>query len=390
MIRLVIALCLLTATAWGQWDTNAWPAWQHPREGETHAWQCYTAVNERCHAINVSAPDAPSFWRSQRGNIIEVKAGLAACYDTAATNAYVYPATTNWAAFFESGGQLTPLARSNVWELARMPTNFLEVTPWRALNGIGPFTNDASVGHAHGWIVTNGGPFYPPGRTNWYTTDYGWDGVTNLVQYMTITRAQVVQGATYPANPFRPLGYKVNYTNWSELFSATAGQYVSNLLTHSIDFTFEMATWRSWYSPFPYPLYNARMQTTTATNVVKTGESAACASEREYAFYWTASTNIPDIGNDGEAHDPPTFEGWEFDSYGFNVTTNYIEIRQALTTAKTGSVTIGSTFTNAFSLTWPALPSEPPEHTAARQTIRGWQIKPADIRYLVHWHFTLP
>ena len=76
-----------------------------------------------------------------------------------------------------------------VLEECRLPTNFLDYTPWRDLSGIGGFTNDlAAVGRPHG--VTNqytvrGGTNYPSGRTCWYTTDYGIDGCKAFLEKLT-------------------------------------------------------------------------------------------------------------------------------------------------------------------------------------------------------------
>jgi hypothetical protein len=66
---------------------------------------------------------------------------------------------------------------------SKLPTNFLDYTPYRGLDGVGPFTYDPTVGHPHGWTnayTVAGGTNYPAGRTNWYTTDYGWDGLRHL------------------------------------------------------------------------------------------------------------------------------------------------------------------------------------------------------------------
>jgi hypothetical protein len=71
--------------------------------------------------------------------------------------------------------------------LMKMPTNYFENTPYRGLDGLGPFTNDTTVGRPYGWVTsytTNGGTNFPSGRTNWYTTDYGMDGLRTITNLM--------------------------------------------------------------------------------------------------------------------------------------------------------------------------------------------------------------
>jgi hypothetical protein len=83
-------------------------------------------------------------------------------------------------------------------QVARLPTNYFSYTPWRCLNGLGPFTNDATVGHAHGWTneyTAAGGTNFPAGRSTWYTTDYGWAGMSNAIS--TLTHTKILQYMSY-------------------------------------------------------------------------------------------------------------------------------------------------------------------------------------------------
>jgi hypothetical protein len=80
-----------------------------------------------------------------------------------------------------------------LWSL-RLPTNYFEVTPYRSLCGLGPFTNDVTVPYPHGYVTTEtlaGGTNYPAGRTNWYTTDYGWSALPAITEALVVTKDTV-------------------------------------------------------------------------------------------------------------------------------------------------------------------------------------------------------
>ena len=197
-------ILLIAGCAYGQWDTNAWPAYEHPRAGKIHAENCYSAVVERCDAVNVSLPSAPSWYRSQRGNLVAQKAKLKAL-----TTSYIHPKIVTNGSIIGWLNGFTNRPYSTTWSpnytlgtndysfyaQCSLPTNFFDYTPYRGLDGIGPFTNDVTVGHAHGWTneyTAAGGTNFPYGRTNWYTTDYGWSelrtAVTNLTATVAINR----------------------------------------------------------------------------------------------------------------------------------------------------------------------------------------------------------
>jgi hypothetical protein len=93
--------------------------------------------------------------------------------------------------------------------LAKTPTNLFDFTPYRGLDGVGPFTNDTSVGHPHGWTneyTVAGGSYFDGSRTNWYTTDYGWDdlraAITNL-RYRTFSSAYLEERVSAYGSGYR-------------------------------------------------------------------------------------------------------------------------------------------------------------------------------------------
>ena len=193
-------ILLIAAECWGQgYDTNAWPAYLHSRSGRIHASNTYSALVERASTYhNDPASEigtAPSWFRTQRSDCITLKSKLKAVisghYWVAPTNTYTIIQNIINSYTSEPYGTVADNVAgvSNIWNhidflsYCRMPTNFLDYTPYRGLDGVGPFTNDATVGHPHGWTnayTINGGTNFPAGRTAWYTTDYGWDGMRNL------------------------------------------------------------------------------------------------------------------------------------------------------------------------------------------------------------------
>jgi hypothetical protein len=162
---------------------------------------CASGVIERANAAS-PAPSglypSISFWRVQKVNCQNIKAKLL----TVSSSSYNWSSTTNYGelasilnAKTNAPSDFDALIAENIisnkthlCNLAKVPTNFFEYTPYRGLDGVGPFTNDATVGHPHGWTnayTVAGGSVFPDSRTNWYTTDYGWDSVKAVVNVLT-------------------------------------------------------------------------------------------------------------------------------------------------------------------------------------------------------------
>jgi len=202
MKALVATCCVLAAAeACAGWDTNIWPAYAHTRSGRLQAEQCYSGLVERCEIRGVANPTRPALWpfRSVRSFVVNMKSKMKSIlYDnyqpavatwqhhrfvnTALTNAsgnYVDALGTD---FSLDGREVfgIGLTVDAICSNACLPTNFFDYTPLRCLSGLGPYTNDTTVGRAHGWenaTTAAGGSYFPGSRTNWYTTDYGLDGL---------------------------------------------------------------------------------------------------------------------------------------------------------------------------------------------------------------------
>jgi hypothetical protein len=202
-MKTIISIFLfIVVAAEAGWNPSAWPATNYPRMGATNILDLYNAVNERSQAALQwgVTPTAPTFYRLNKSLLENYKS----CVGSLLTK--IYPGNLEFTQQFIddsshtgsilSGTAITNLTATGLCVRLRLPTNYLNYTPWRCLNGVGPFTNDTTVGHGYGWTneyTAAGGTNFPAGRTNWYTTDYGYDGlrmmVTNLRAYALKERA---------------------------------------------------------------------------------------------------------------------------------------------------------------------------------------------------------
>jgi hypothetical protein len=153
------------------------------------------------------APDAPAWYRSNRGNLISLKYWLGVCLDGSGHSRYLDAArlTADPAQMLNNTGCLNwsnaVHSRATALAAARMPTNWFDYTPYRGLTGLGGFTNDPTA-TPHGWTneyTVAGGTNFPSGRSTWYTTDYGWSRMTNLLGVLTVTTPhEVYYSIPYP------------------------------------------------------------------------------------------------------------------------------------------------------------------------------------------------
>jgi len=191
------------------WTTNAWPCQEWPRAGYWHTVDVYSAAVERASFAGVSTSVWPSvdwavtntvdadieFYRNQgwRGDLdtnsnIKVLKDFVRSY--VITN-FVDRTLTNSAGVFEGIMNFTYYTEVGICSNANLPTNYFRYNPMRALNGVGPFTNDTSTAWPHGWTnewTAAGGTTFPSGRYTWYTTDYGWAGLRKIIDLCVWTR----------------------------------------------------------------------------------------------------------------------------------------------------------------------------------------------------------
>jgi hypothetical protein len=191
----IIVYCGLICAAAGQWATNGvWPSYEYPRQSRAQFADVYSAAVERCYAAGISIA-GPKWYRSQYDNLTNVKARLKAAIPYyIVTNGQdgdlSYDIATNGLRHYTVTGILTS---------AKMPTNFLDYTPWSNLSGVGPLTN-SGYAWGNGWTneyTVAGGTNFPAGRDEWYTSDYGVMWITNIFPPLVWANAELASVTRY-------------------------------------------------------------------------------------------------------------------------------------------------------------------------------------------------
>lgn len=190
LATLFLGPCILLADGWSE----VWPSQANPRQGYRHLSEVYTSCVERCRVAGVTLPVAPAWYRFNRTVFTNCKSRLQAAIPSyLVTNILdtTSPVASNY--FGSNPGKTTHFVKHTatglLW-ICRMPTNYFAYTPWRSLSGLGGNTNDASVSYPYGdtnAFTVAGGTNFPPGRSAWYTTDYGWQSWPTLISNLVWT-----------------------------------------------------------------------------------------------------------------------------------------------------------------------------------------------------------
>ena len=191
LIILIFVLIVGQVLADG-WDTNAWPSYQYPRSGKIHNEDCYSGLVERASAAGVSAPTAPTWYRGQRSELVIYKNWVKDHIGSFVnTNSMVDGVFTNLE--WNYGNPIPTLGVGVLVARHSLPNNYFNNTPRRGLCGLGAFTNDTTMGHPYGWMnryTIYGGTNFPAGRSTWYTTDYGWQGLKDIIPSLVYTKGE--------------------------------------------------------------------------------------------------------------------------------------------------------------------------------------------------------
>lgn len=163
------------------WPTNAWPSYNYPFAGMTHRSNVVQALQERDPAAGFT--NTVARWDTR---YFDQRSYLTLCKTNAMSYFTAGTLISHWAidAWTNTTADAPFMTWTGLCDRLDIPTNYLTYTPWSFLSGLGVFTNDAAVGHAYGYtnaFTVVGGPYLPSGRTNWYTTDYGWDNLRRII-----------------------------------------------------------------------------------------------------------------------------------------------------------------------------------------------------------------
>lgn len=154
-----------TATAWGM--NNAVTVAYGTAAGQNLGW-IVKALEERYYLARVNFSVSTNWTLPQLKNYCRQ---ILPCYVD-----HFEAAAGMFDNYFQQGMNALPmLTGTGLCARLNMPTNYLDYTPPCYLSRV-----------AQG--VSGGGTNYPPGRTNWTTVDYGWEGLTGLVANLKWTK----------------------------------------------------------------------------------------------------------------------------------------------------------------------------------------------------------
>jgi hypothetical protein len=252
--------------------------------------------------------------------------------------------------------------------LCRLPTNYFEYTPYRGIDGLGPFTYDATVGHPHGWTnsyTATGGTNFPAGRTNWYTTDYGFEGLMAVTNLLVFQDCNVIPASTT---------YRGAIGDSEDWYKGASGSVWSVAIAESTNGWPSMFSYNHTIQPMQmsigsfsdygdYYYYDCHVYTKdvgisrksgVSTNLTIPGPLAIYVitnATGNYDFIWRGSTNA-------------TFDALDTSfSVGKNIVTGSVSVAGA-----TRGYGYGYTFTNP-----PPRYCDDPSTFTSHDSVRGWQ-----------------
>lgn len=424
------------------WTTDIWPnTWEKCRSDYQRAVDCYNALKEREKALGYPLtgpyPYTPPAllvptYRNTRACLVNYKQYIKYAILTPHNRpAYVNASLTVYTpqlvfqklpiyGIFENYDdfagfpipQLPPdyinytspvfITLTNYAEFARIPKNFLDYTPYRALNSLGHDKGVylTEVGHNYGWEteetkVENSGTFFPnlPSivRTKWFTTDYFWENLYKLINILILTTRPLTKlrfydytsgAGNYNGNSTPGFVCKIDETvDWHK--NEAYNSYATLAIRGAIDTKFQMSTWffnlRYFVGDTPKDCINAVINSLTGHYRI---DLPTQTSEIEKNYIAVLKQNAkPDYANDD---DNLTVESQIYDSFGqSNVSDTATEYSSGWKTPTFHEFSQGEQFLSMP--TFPPLPN-PVGLYDEKYAVRGWKEDRAD--FWIDWNFT--
>ena len=324
MKRLFIACLLVPIVALANWDANSWPAHENTRS--SHVWiaECQASFLEKVDQNATIASLLENLPRDTPGgspngswsflyvikDLIsdDLDETLAQTQDNARwVDTAISGSGTNAPGYLTNSAAYPPILTSaSVLTNCNLPDNFWTYTPVRCLSGLGPFTNGAdfaAIGHKHGWTnattAAAGAATLPAGRTVWYTTDYGWDGIRAVLDQMTmhyVSSYSVAAGDMYLdwtslTNASR-IGDDTGNASWNDAKTAAGAEFDGTNTTATgppTQYTYGLVDGSGLFDALLLSIANINLITNIFT------QSASVAD-----FYW--------LGDNNDGEDISTFD----------------------------------------------------------------------------------
>jgi len=187
---------LLLGNAYGQWTiTNSW---DYQRGTRIMVSNLVEACKERRLGYTVAAGDPmiPSAWTNCRithDNLEDAKTHVAWIAQNWYLNTNELSGGT-YESYWNVNSNWPYWTKSTICSNCLLPDNYFDYTPYRCLNGYGPFastnedTNNVTITGTEGWTnayTAAGGTRFPTNtQTRWSTIDYGWHGLKKALNAM--------------------------------------------------------------------------------------------------------------------------------------------------------------------------------------------------------------
>jgi hypothetical protein len=360
------APCILLADGWSE----VWPSQANPRQGYRQLSECYTAVVERCTAVSNTLPTAPAWYRSNRTILVDLKAKTKTCIPSfAATNLLdsASPFCATRAASSGSGFTIPTWSVTGLLVYLRMPTNYFDYTPYRSISGLGAGTNDTSVPYPHGFTNAStaaGGTNWPGSQTNWYSTDYGYAKLPDILNALrwTVGNASGSTLAQYEGATNDTAGW--GDPVWQQLKTDASNQWAASVSTNA-GWTAQSCANGGWIQ---LPAWMEARAVSQTWKIRTTGLATGLAHRVEHYVYTTNAAAYQGA--------TPTFNS--FDEGWVNGQYQYLSLSTAQTNATIDSATGGST---NIQNTWAARPTGSP-------AVTGIGYRHAGYKALVLWDVT--